>query len=552
MPQRYGGLLFLGDTMSKRKKRILLCNEASFMNSGYANYGRELLQGLHDTNKYEIAELGCYAHIEDPRGKKLPWKFYPNAVSQKDERYNKYSSSAANTFGFWRFDLVCLDFKPDIVIDIRDPWMFEYQSFSPLKEFFHWIIMPPVDSVPQKTEWLNTFKLADIVMPYTNWAKQSLQTLSNHNLYRDISPAGVNYNIFKPMPHIKEKHGLEDTFVVGAVMRNQRRKLIPSIMEVFAKLTSQTSKKCLLYLHTTYPELSGWDIPKLLLQHNIVDKVLFTYLCKNCRHYYPSVFRGAQTFCPKCNSYSCVLSGTGDGIKDYELAEIYNSFDVLLQYAICEGFGMPQIEAGACGIPVCSVDYTAMSEVVRNIGAYPIPTKTIFYELESHAYRAYPEDDYTVKLLLDLINMDTTDSAILKENLRNKTIEHYDWKSTINTWVSAIDSLDPNAKRSWTDKKQFTIPQVVDIDYSLSAFELAKYICDKIINSNELLFSEFCQRSIRDLDNGVSKSNNGFEVYTKEMLVKSLERYANTKVFMDDIRLSNQAIMEDFVEYARG
>ena len=159
------------------------------MNSGYANYGRELLQGLYDSNKYELAELGCYATVEDSRGKKLPWKFYPNAVSQKDERYSKYSSSTANTFGFWRFDLVCLDFKPDVVIDIRDPWMFEYQSFSPLKEFFHWIIMPPVDSVPQKTEWINTFRLADVVIPYTNWAKQSLKILDNHNLCQNIAPA---------------------------------------------------------------------------------------------------------------------------------------------------------------------------------------------------------------------------------------------------------------------------------------------------------------------------------------------------------------------------
>jgi glycosyltransferase involved in cell wall biosynthesis len=534
------------------KKKILLCNEASFMNSGYANYGRELLQGLYDTNKYEIAELGCYATVEDSRGKKLPWKFYPNAVSQKDDRYSKYSSSTSNTFGFWRFDLVCLDFKPDVVIDIRDPWMFEYQSFSPLKEFFHWIIMPPVDSTPQKNEWINTFKLADVVIPYTDWAKKSLKILENQNLYTKTAPAGVNHNIFKPIANIKTKYNLNDYFIIGAVMRNQRRKLIPSIMEVFKQVIKQTDKQCLLYLHTTYPELVGWDIPQLLVEHNIIDKVLFTYLCKTCRHYYPSVFRGAQTFCPKCDNYSCVLSGTGDGIKEYELAEIYNIFDVLLQYAICEGFGIPQIEAGACGVPVCSVDYTAMSEVVRNIGGYPVPAKNIFCELESHAYRAYPDDDYTTKILLDIIKMDGDSKIKLKETLRNKTIEHYDWKNTITTWIEAIDSLDSDKKRSWSDKKRFTIPPVVDIDYSLSAFELSEYICDRVINNKSLLFSEFCQKSIRDLDHGISRSNNGFEVYTKEMLVKRLEQYANHKVFIDDIRLSNNALMEDFIEYARG
>lgn len=539
--------------MSKIKPKILLCNEASFMNSGYANYGRELLKGLYETGKYEIAELGCYATVEDPRGKKLPWKFYPNAVSQKDDRYSKYIGATANPFGFWRFDLVCLDFKPNIVIDIRDPWMFEYQSFSPLKEFFHWIIMPPVDSIPQKIEWINTFSLADAVIPYTGWAKQALSVLENKNLQPNIAPAGVDYDIFKPISGIRSKLSIDnDAFVVGAVMRNQRRKLIPTIMELFSSLKSKVNKKCLLYLHTTYPEMVGWDIPQFLLQHNIINDVMFTYMCKQCRHYFPSVFRGGQTFCRECGKYSATMSGTGDGIKDYELAEIYNIFDVLLQYAICEGFGIPQIEAGACGVPVCSVDYTAMSEVVRNIGGFAVPTSQIFCELESHAYRAYPNVDATLKVLVELANMDSSKRQALKQDIRNNTMQSYTWDRSIQTWIDTIESLDMSKKRSWSDKKQFTIPPVVDIDYSLSPFELSKYICEHIIKDNQLLFSEFCQRAIRDLDHGVTKSANGFSIYTKEMLVKSLEQYANHKVFIDDIRLSNQALMEDFIEYARG
>jgi glycosyltransferase involved in cell wall biosynthesis len=529
-----------------------MCNEASFMNSGYANYGREILKGLYKTGKYEIAELGCFATVEDARGKDLPWKFYPNAVSSKDERYQKYISNQANSFGFWRFDLTCLDFKPDIVIDVRDPWMFEYQSFSPLREFYHWVIMPPVDSIPQKTEWLNTFSSADIVIPYTQWAKNALGALEHKNLYHKIAPAGINKDVFYPIENGKEKLGIDQkAFVIGAVMRNQRRKLIPSLMELFSKVSSQTETKCLLYLHTTYPEMMGWDIPQLLIEHNIVDKVLFTYMCKKCRHFYPSVFRGAQTVCPKCKTHTSTLSSTMDGITEYELSQIYNTFDVLLQYAICEGFGMPQIEAGACGVPVCSVDYTAMSEVVRNIGGYPIPVNQVFYELESSAYRAYPNMDAAKETLLNLINMNSIERDELRRSIRNKTVRHYSWEASINTWIEAIDSLNVDNKRPWSDKQRFIIPQVVDLDYSLSAFDLSKYICNNIIHSDSLLYSEFCQKAIRDLDLGVSKSSNGFSTFTKEMLVKNLEQYANHKVFIDDIRLSNNAIMEDFIEYAR-
>jgi len=536
------------------KKRILFCNEASFMNSGYANYGRELLKRLYATGKYEIAEFGSYATVEDNRGKKLPWKFYPNAVLKNDSRYDQYIANPINSFGFWRFDLVCLDFKPNIVIDIRDPWMFEYQSFSPLKEFFHWILMPPVDSVPQKIEWMNTFNLADRLIPYTNWAKTALSIFDKHNLWPTTAPAGIDDQIFKPIKNVKAKYNIpSDTFVVGAVMRNQRRKLIPSIMEVFSSVINKTNKKCLLYLHTTYPELAGWDIPDFLIRHNIIDKVMFTYFCKQCKSYYPSLFRGAQTFCKKCDTYNCVLSGTGDGISDKELAEIYNLFDVLLQYSICEGFGIPQIEAGACGVPVCSVDYTAMSEVVSNIGGYKIPVNQIFCELESQAYRAYPDDNATIDTILKLANIYNTDEyKTIQNTTRNKTIEHYNWDSTLKTWIDAIDSIDINKKRSWHDKQKFSIPQSIEIDYSLSPFELAKNICETIIHSKELLYSEFCQKSIRDADFGITRTDKGFKPYTKEMLVKKLESYANNKVFIDDARLYSKAIVGDFIDYARG
>jgi len=65
-----------------RKKRILLCNEYSGLNSGYATWGHNLLSRLSLTNKYELAELGCYCSVEDVQYKKHRWRVYPNSVSQ--------------------------------------------------------------------------------------------------------------------------------------------------------------------------------------------------------------------------------------------------------------------------------------------------------------------------------------------------------------------------------------------------------------------------------------------------------------------------------------
>ena len=75
-----------------RKKKILFCSEATFLNTGYATYTREILNYLHSTGKYELAELACYATNNDPRAKNIPWKLYgaslpDNAPEEQKRNY---------------------------------------------------------------------------------------------------------------------------------------------------------------------------------------------------------------------------------------------------------------------------------------------------------------------------------------------------------------------------------------------------------------------------------------------------------------------------------
>ena len=52
-----------------------------------------------------------------------------------------------------------------------------------------------------------------------------------------------------------------------------------------------------------------------------------------------------------------------DPYDDGYLADVYSSLDVLLNPAMGEGFGLPVLEAQACGVPAIVTDFTAMSEV---------------------------------------------------------------------------------------------------------------------------------------------------------------------------------------------
>lgn len=322
-----------------------MCSEASFINSGFGKYAYEFLSRLHKTGKYEIAEFASYGFVNDPRDKNIDWRYYANAVRENDPRYKEYMSRTDNQFGRWRFEKVLLDFKCDLVIDVRDYWMTHYQPVSPLRSYFHHILMPTVDSAPQQEEWIDTFLSADAVFTYSDWGAEVLKEQSNGAIkYIDTTTPGVNLDIFymKDRKQLREKFKIDpDSFIFGSVMRNQKRKLIPELFSTLKQLLSNlsqqnNSQKVYLYMHTTYPDM-GWDIPELLNQYKVANNVLFSYLCKQCGHVECSTFSGPQKICSKCLNKSSAFPSVSQGVSEEQLSDIYNLFDLYVQYAICLG-----------------------------------------------------------------------------------------------------------------------------------------------------------------------------------------------------------------------
>ncbi|MBI3980338.1 MAG: glycosyltransferase, partial [Chloroflexi bacterium] len=68
---------------------------------------------------------------------------------------------------------------------------------------------------------------------------------------------------------------------------------------------------------------------------------------------------GLQGAVKTCDPYNYLLS-----FPRGHMAELYSAMDVLLNPAYGEGFGIPLLEAQACGTPVIATDWTAMSELI--------------------------------------------------------------------------------------------------------------------------------------------------------------------------------------------
>jgi glycosyltransferase involved in cell wall biosynthesis len=530
----------------QRKKRILMCAESHRINSGFGRYTQEILKRLYLNPNYEIAEFASYGiHSND---KNVPWKVYPNAVADNHPEAERYKSNPINQFGQWRFDKVVLHFKPDIVFDIRDYWMFSYQELSPLKKYYHWVVAPTIDSIPQKTEWLKTFENADVVLTHTDWAGNYLKSLCRPINVKGCVSDSVDHDTFRPISWTKSYHkarfGLpSDSIIIGAVMRNQKRKLIAELFFSLKKLIETTKNdKIYLYLHTSYPEASGWNIPELLQEFGVYNNVIFTYYCPSLKKIIPSVYKGPIFPYPVDTSHNMIFPSVVNGVDNAQLCQIYNLFDVYVQYAICEGLGIPQLEAAACGIPIFAVNYSGMEEITSKVDGVKIK-HLLYKELETGSNRATPDNEHLIAELINWMGLTEEEKENISINTRNKLIENYSWEKTASHFVEVFDSLEP--KNIWNE------PMITNtslkVPDNIGNREFVYFIVDEIIKEASLKNTYFVQSLIKSLDETFVSDQQKLLASNRQNVVKSLEIYLNNKIFCEKIRSGEIALKDDFL-----
>jgi len=492
-----------------RKKRILFCSEATFLNTGYATYTREVLNYLHGTGKYELAELAAYGERNDPRARSIPWRFYgvtpPKEAS--DEEKQRYASIPTNQFGEYAFEGVCLDFRPDIVCDIRDFWMLDFAERSPYRNFFKWAIMPTVDAAPQARQWIATYQSADACFTYSDWAGEVLKKQSGGLInYLGSAPPSAHaaYQPIQNTDSLREYFNIDpDTNIIGTVMRNQRRKLYPDLFAAFRMLLDKVEDKhkYILYCHTSYPDM-GWDFPELLQQYELSSHVMFTYVCPDTGKPFPSRFRGAIAQSPFTGKYNCAMSNVKTGLSYEDLSVIINLFDIYVQYANCEGFGLPQVEAAACAVPVMGTDYSAMESVLRQLGGIPIKPKALYKELETGCFRAVPDNELAAQKLFEFFQQPKNLRKRMGFNTRQAFLEHFQWDKTGSMWENYFDSVEIQPEeKTWKSfpRINYPKPKPRQLPEGISHEELSKWLITDVLCEPEKVNSFMHARLTRDL-----------------------------------------------------
>jgi len=230
--------------------------------------------------------------------------------------------------------------KPDLLITLYDVWVLQGEGWDKLP-IASWVPLDHVTMNPLVEKWLRKDNVTPIAM-----APNGVRQMEAKGIECEYVPHAIDTKIFKPTALIegqpvRDFMGLTDEFVVGMVAANKasgliHRKAFSENLLAFS-VFRQKHPDAVLYLHTDpLGSYGGWNLLKVLQAFNIPkEAVMF----------------------PPYVDYKY-------GMPQESLAALYSGMDVLLATSYGEGFGVPTMEAQACGTRVIGSGWAATPDLV--------------------------------------------------------------------------------------------------------------------------------------------------------------------------------------------
>lgn len=227
------------------------------------------------------------------------------------------------------------DNEIDVLFSFVDSWAIDGSGSRAA-----WVPWMPIDRDPPNPTALTL--AAKAAKPLT-CSQYGLDQLLERNIPAEYVPCAYDPMVFheRDRSECRELMGMEDAFWFGIVADNRTRpsrKNLQQQIQAFARLASERDD-VMLYLHTCMSTARGGEDLEGLIRHLKVESRV-AWIDQDL-----IVSTGAPLEC---------------------LATTYGAMDCLLGVSAEEGFGIPLIEAQACGVPVIAGDWTAMSELVMS------------------------------------------------------------------------------------------------------------------------------------------------------------------------------------------
>ena len=241
--------------------------------------------------------------------------------------------------------------KPDITIALMDIWVLHDQLFNDIPL----ITYLPIDHYPIPGRVKEKLQLPTAILAMSKFGYDAIDEWAKDNYLQDkvnlfYLPHAYNGTEFFPknMKKERKKWGLNpDDFVITVVGANKgfpSRKSLDKIIRAFS-VFSKYHPDAVLYLHTVHSGAPyAVDLLQLLSFYDVDSK--------------------------RVNIADAPSLIVGDYDND-KMSSIYSASDVLLSPSMGEGFGIPVLEAQACGLPVITTGFSAQPEIT--FGGIVIP-----------------------------------------------------------------------------------------------------------------------------------------------------------------------------------
>jgi glycosyltransferase involved in cell wall biosynthesis len=228
----------------------------------------------------------------------------------------------------------------DMIITFWDIWLMAQDASQPRFPKDKWIAWVPIDTEKIGGQLLRVVKDTGYQIAMSQHGERELKENGFKPYY---CPLGIDTDVFKVKPEgrisFRNNLGLtDDNFLIGCVGLNygDDRKGIIRLLQAFKEF-HVTHPEARLYVHThwegKYPGTINYrQVTKNLGLDNLVAVPVQEW------------------------------NDIGR-IQDHMLADIYNGFDVFCLPTKGEGFGLPLVEAQACGVPVITTDTTTGREL---------------------------------------------------------------------------------------------------------------------------------------------------------------------------------------------
>jgi glycosyltransferase involved in cell wall biosynthesis len=372
--------------------KILMIGDSPFLKTGFGivnsvavdhlkSLGHQLVViGAQDTQKRDLGK----GHV-----------FYPISSPSKD------------AMGWSNVAVTLKKHKPDAVHIIADPatvcmWLLRRDLIKlPITVYM------PIEGAPMNYNWVQILHQTPNLKIIT-CSEYGVEELKRNGLESTMAYHGVSEDFYQYEPEhrrmLRSSVGWDDKFIVMNVAQNVERKQWPRLFEAI-KIVASKHPQVVLYAHTVPFDnyhLGGHDLPQLAHQLDIVDSVLFSG-----RHM-------------KHNDSVALSHANYPGLVD-----LYNMADCFVLPSQVEGFGLPLVEAMACGLPVAHTNYGAGAEVVGSAGMLLDVNDWVVNKSHSRYANLSPQ---TIADAIEKMFMNST----FREDLRAKGIERakkFSWDS---------------------------------------------------------------------------------------------------------------------------